>query len=300
MKILRIFGIVAAVHLFGFVLIMANPGCSTKSRAKEPVMASQAPVQEQESPLLVAPISQDSSLQFNSPSSAGENRFSPTRPGQAPVHAEAPDQGVVEATTVTVQSGDSLWKIAKRHKIPVDALAAANNVKTSAVLRIGQKLIVPSQAMPAMVMNTENGVAPVHAQAQPAKVVESEQTDAKGSQLTYVVKKGDTLGAIARRFGVRSQDIAIANNIANPAMIPVGKVLVISKRKAGNSKPTASTVTARPAQTSQAAPQPQNQVSEPAQEASPQVPVLESTPVLSPTQPAEEAIPVLQIEDEAN
>ncbi len=44
---------------------------------------------------------------------------------------------------------------------------------------------------------------------------------------TYVVKSGDTLGAIAKRFGVSVQSIASLNNISDPNKISVGQVLKI-------------------------------------------------------------------------
>jgi LysM repeat protein len=44
---------------------------------------------------------------------------------------------------------------------------------------------------------------------------------------TYVVKKGDTLYDIARRFGVSLQALAAANGITDPRLIRPGQVLVI-------------------------------------------------------------------------
>lgn len=44
---------------------------------------------------------------------------------------------------------------------------------------------------------------------------------------TYVVKSGDTLGAIAKRYGVSVQSIATLNNISDPNKISVGQVLKI-------------------------------------------------------------------------
>src|SRR5262245_46197818 len=43
----------------------------------------------------------------------------------------------------------------------------------------------------------------------------------------YVVQRGDTLAAIARRFGVSYQAIMQANGIANPNRIYVGQRLII-------------------------------------------------------------------------
>jgi LysM repeat protein len=49
----------------------------------------------------------------------------------------------------------------------------------------------------------------------------------KPPQTTYTVKPGDTLTAIAAKFGTTVAAIAAANNIANPNLISVGQVLVI-------------------------------------------------------------------------
>ena len=43
----------------------------------------------------------------------------------------------------------------------------------------------------------------------------------------YVVQRGDTLGAIARRFGVTIAALAALNNIPNPNLIVTGRVLAI-------------------------------------------------------------------------
>ncbi|MCA9969572.1 MAG: LysM peptidoglycan-binding domain-containing protein, partial [Anaerolineales bacterium] len=43
----------------------------------------------------------------------------------------------------------------------------------------------------------------------------------------YTVQSGDTLSALARRFGTTVQAIVAANNISNPNLIHVGQVLEI-------------------------------------------------------------------------
>jgi LysM repeat protein len=48
----------------------------------------------------------------------------------------------------------------------------------------------------------------------------------EGAQ-TYEVKPGETLGAIARKFHVKTQDLLVANNIADPRKIRPGQNLVI-------------------------------------------------------------------------
>ncbi len=49
-----------------------------------------------------------------------------------------------------------------------------------------------------------------------------------GERQTYTVQKGDTLSAIARKFGVSVADLQKWNNIADPNLIKVGQVLIVS------------------------------------------------------------------------
>lgn len=44
---------------------------------------------------------------------------------------------------------------------------------------------------------------------------------------TYRVQSGDTLGAIAARFGVTVSALANLNNISDPSLLPIGQVLRI-------------------------------------------------------------------------
>jgi LysM repeat protein len=50
--------------------------------------------------------------------------------------------------------------------------------------------------------------------------------NASGS-MTHVVKPGETLGTIARKYQVKMSEIAVANNITNPALVRSGMTLII-------------------------------------------------------------------------
>ena len=63
----------------------------------------------------------------------------------------------------------------------------------------------------------------------------NEQADKQPQTITYTVKKGDTLSAIANRYGTTVSAIATANNIDNPNYIQVGQQLIIPSNE--SSKP---------------------------------------------------------------
>jgi LysM repeat protein len=214
MKILKILGIAALLHALALMLIFANPGCSaTKAAGPDP------------SPITAAP---DSGAQaqgqaaITMPTDSATIRYSPTRPGTAVASAleTQPVSDVTPATTYKVVRGDSLWSVAKRNQLPQADLAAANNLKASAVLHPGQKLIIPSRPTKAGAAAPE--AAPAEQAAAPAPAAA-----ASGESAKHVVKPGETLGAIARKYGVKQGDIAVANNITDPRKIQPGQELVI-------------------------------------------------------------------------
>jgi LysM repeat protein len=218
MKILKILGIAAGVHALALILLLSSPGCSnSKAAAPESSPISSAPSAE-------APASPQAGA-ITVPDNVGI-RYSPTRPGTTVASAleTQPVSDVVPATTYTVGSGDSLSSIAKRNHLSKADLATANNLRLTSVLHVGQKIIIPSKAGQAP--------APVAAAA-PAKAAEPAASDRPAADSTrHTVKAGETLGGIARKYGVKQGDVAVANNITDPRKIQPGQELIIPARSA--------------------------------------------------------------------
>ena len=258
MKLLKIFGIVAGIHVAALILIFANPGCSTTS--KRPAASDTASLPD--GPVVSVPnLSTDYSgdaastqmnaygssspvtpapLLFNpdAPAMATDSgRYSPTRPN-TPVAGALKSEPVADVTpvsTYTVVRGDSLWSIAKRNGLTVSDLASANNLRASATLQLGQKLIIPGKAI-----STE--ASPAFAAPAPAEK-KVETTAAKKETVTHVVKSGETLGAIARKYQVSVGEIATANNISDPGKIRPGQELMVPGWTAPTAKPAAKPAT---------------------------------------------------------
>ncbi|MBS0631341.1 MAG: LysM peptidoglycan-binding domain-containing protein [Verrucomicrobia bacterium] len=268
MKILKIFGVVVGIHVMALIMIFANPGCSSSTKpapspsdtvvaSTEPAapaitVPSQIPPTTEASPLVAAPIT---GTDYSAPASSSVTfRYTPTRPNTAAaatLEAE-PVADVTPATTYTVGNGDNLWTIAKKNHLTVSALAAANNLKPSAIMRPGQKLIIPSKALP-----KEKAAAATPAKAAPVAAAATAATTDSDS-VHHTVKAGETLGAIAHKYGVRVGDIATANNITDPARIRPGTELIIPgwKTPAAKAAKTAAAVTSPAAQQQAPAPIP--------------------------------------------
>ena len=101
-----------------------------------------------------------------------------------------PSQTGTTDNSYTVQSGDSLYSIAKRFNTTVDELKTINNL-TSDILSIGQKLLIPSS-----------------------------------TERTYIVKSGDSLWKISREFGVSVNEIRKLNSLTSD-ILTIGQQLII-------------------------------------------------------------------------
>src|SRR6478736_8378430 len=153
MKILQIFGAVVAIHLLAFIFIFASPGCQSGSHnpptpdATMPVADPAAPVAYNGNSVSPQPVDLGTpAVMYNPASPSGH--AAPTRPGSADAVAITPPkavENVAPVSTYTVERGDSLWSIAKKHGLTVSELAKANNVTSGTALKPGRKLIIPGK-----------------------------------------------------------------------------------------------------------------------------------------------------------
>ena len=243
MKILKVFGIVVGIHVFALVLIFANPGCSSSSKpapAPAETVAKADPVQ---APITVPNTAAPISFNPDAPATAASNpiRFTPTRPGTpaASTLVAEPVKDVTPLTTYTVGANDSLWSIAKKNNLTYQELAAANNLKTNAVLKPGQKLIIPGK--------TPHGAPAAAASAATTASVKAADAPAPAKAgangMRHTVRSGETLGTIAQKYGVKQRDLAIANNITDPLKLPAGKELITPGWDSANPKPSSKSST---------------------------------------------------------
>ncbi len=107
---------------------------------------------------------------------------------------DAENGSAEESNIYTVKKGDSLWLIANKYGTTVDELSSANGLKSN-TLSIGQTLIIPEK---------------------------KEST----SEISCVVKKGDSLWLIANKYDTTVEKIKSTNNLKSNTL-SIGQVLVI-------------------------------------------------------------------------
>lgn len=126
----------------------------------------------------------------------------------------------------TVKTGDTLYAISRRYNVSINQLALVNNIKNVNLIRVGQVLVIPG-------ISSGGGTTP------------PPTTSSK-----YTVKSGDTLYAIAKKYGLSVQQIVAANNIKNANLILPGQVLTLPGKSDSNvPSPTIKYHTVRPGDT---------------------------------------------------
>ncbi|CUS48678.1 MAG: membrane-bound lytic murein transglycosylase MltD [Idiomarinaceae bacterium HL-53] len=104
----------------------------------------------------------------------------------------------------TVRSGDTLWDISRLHNVGVSDIASWNNMAPGDTLRLGQSLVIWTNASTS---NSESTASEV------TRTVE------------YRVRRGDSLARIANRFRVTIADIERWNQITRDRYLQPGQTL---------------------------------------------------------------------------
>ena len=102
------------------------------------------------------------------------------------------NEEIDDKITYVVKSGDSLYSIAKKYDVSVDAIKKENNL-TSNLLSIGQILKIPTTVQ---------------------------------NETTYIVKSGDNLYSIARKFNTTVDKLKKLNNLISNNL-SIGQILII-------------------------------------------------------------------------
>lgn len=179
---------------------------------------------------------------------------------------------LARAETVTVRRGETLTKIARRYGCTLPQLKDANGLKKDA-LRAGQKLEIPPDCKHALpddapplkvkklthevlvdetleeialrygmqidALKAKNAAA-LKRGLKPGMKLKVEAADDGRAQrkIAYTIESGDTLGSIARKFGVSVRDLQRMNPKKKADRLRVGDKLVVYKE--GRSSPSQS------------------------------------------------------------
>lgn len=113
----------------------------------------------------------------------------------------APTQEIIE---YTVAKGDTLSQIAEAHEISLLELLEANSLAEGSMIKVGMRLKIPVETAAAI-----------------------EQIDPNPDPTSHTLIKGESLWTIAKKYGIRVEDLARHNRIALSQVLMPGQVLLI-------------------------------------------------------------------------
>ena len=128
-----------------------------------------------------------------------------------------------EYTVYIVQRGDYLAKISKKYNITINSIKRLNNMKDDTI-RIGQKIKLPGK------VEVGEQKVPEGAIKDAPKAAKKAYAPYTGATKEYVVKSGDTLGAIAYGNGINIRQLKELNGLESD-VLKVGQKLKIPAEK---------------------------------------------------------------------
>lgn len=111
-----------------------------------------------------------------------------------------------------VRPGDTFSQIARTYGVSQDSLARANPSAYSDRLLVGERIVIPGRSS-----TGSSSYAPSY----------PDRNSTAGSSRAHIVKKGESLGAIAKSYGVSTASLASANKLKNANHIAPGQRLVV-------------------------------------------------------------------------
>jgi membrane-bound lytic murein transglycosylase D len=142
-----------------------------------------------------------------------------------------------------VRRGDNLGYISRMFGVRVADIQSANNLRNSK-LSIGQILIIPmsvgakASSSPTPAKKQDVTISP---SVEPASIVEAVQAETDNQKTnnasirTYVVRNGDKLGSISKRFGVSQQNLITWNNLRSSKIV-IGQKLYLQDQSKKTAK----------------------------------------------------------------
>lgn len=114
--------------------------------------------------------------------------------------------------TYSVERGDTLIKIAKKHGVSVKEIMKTNNLKSHKDLKYGKDIIISQSAVKSY-LNKPSAPSP------------SKDTNSKFR--TYRVVKGDTLYALSRKYNISANEIMRINGLSSHKDLKAGRKIKI-------------------------------------------------------------------------
>ncbi|PXY39980.1 lytic transglycosylase [Flavobacterium cheongpyeongense] len=128
----------------------------------------------------------------------------------------------VDLESYIVQKGDNLSSIAQKYDVSVTDIKVWNNLKSNSLV-LGRALKIKPKdfvSKPSEIIKKPTETA----------VASAEISDKNEIEVEYIVKNGDNLGSIAKKFDITLSELKEWNNLTTNNLA-LGKVLIVSKKE---------------------------------------------------------------------
>ncbi|MCX8063894.1 MAG: LysM peptidoglycan-binding domain-containing protein [Candidatus Hydrogenedentes bacterium] len=149
----------------------------------------------------------------------------------------------------TVTPGDTPEKIAKKFGVPTKELLLANNLTEKSVIRVGQKIKIPTKDVTGEIQSPqiiekasnqpeEKDVVTEFTQKNEEKAEQPKEDSQPSDVIIYKIQPGDTPATIAKKFNLTPEVLMKFNNITDPTKLRVGQELRIPTSEPKSSEKT--------------------------------------------------------------
>jgi membrane-bound lytic murein transglycosylase D len=154
-------------------------------------------------------------------------------------YAEKREESQIKHVFHTVKSGDTLRKIADQYRVQVSDIRAENHLSKEASIVVGMVIKIPGSATAEPQGNIAKTLVKSEVQGQkfqdPRKIQDLRkmklppkmQTASNKLSKTHIVKSGDTMYNIAKKYGVDAETIKRVNQLKSNSRLKIGQALKI-------------------------------------------------------------------------
>jgi membrane-bound lytic murein transglycosylase D len=136
--------------------------------------------------------------------------------------AKMPKEDRVAFQRHRVRRGETLASIASKYHVPVTQIVRYNRIRNANRIYVGQDLVIPGPG------DASGGAPPDSASGKGSSSSKASASRSKtGTKTSHVVKRGESLDAIAQKYKVSRNELIAWNKIKNPDLVQVGQKLVL-------------------------------------------------------------------------